>query len=130
MKYGPLSEQVERLVASVDDLDADKIWLIARAYEARKRPTPNWSLKAANRAGRAGETHEAQKDMFVSVHARGIASEFDERDIGLVAHAAGNAGVALATEDLIGTMGYYTREYAALVEPWFAGFPPTERENV
>lgn len=126
-----MSEEVLALVAMTDMLDEERIVKIADAYRAASLPHARFALAAAKRAGRHEQACEAMKDAVAGVSLFGMLSDCDPRDVDLAAWAARNAGYALATEDLIGTMAYSTSEYSALVDPWFAGFadqPMRERE--
>lgn len=129
VRYGPLSDQVVRLVASTDRLTAERISIIAEAYANAGRPVATFSEVAAKRAGRWQEVHTARKEMALSVVAMGLTTGGDWEDVKLAMHAAGNVGVGLSTEDLIGSMGYTSREYARLVDPWFSGLPLHEGEQ-
>jgi hypothetical protein len=128
VRYGPLSDQVVRLVASTDRLTPERISLIAEAYLRAGRPIATFSEVAAKRAGRWQEVHAARKEMALSVVAFGLTTGAEWEAIKLASDAAGNAGIGLATEDLIWTMGYTGREYEQLVKPWFAGYPLNEGE--
>ena len=127
-KYGPLSSQVARLVATTDKLTNERFSTIAEAFQEAGWPVAKQSMLAAEKADRWIPVHTARKDMAMSVIAFGLATGADEVRLNLVMRAAGNAGVALATEDLIGTLGYTSREYHDLVRPWLAGFPMDEGE--
>jgi hypothetical protein len=131
-RYGPLTEQVEHLVGMTDLLDAERIERIAQAYRARSLPHARLSIIASKKVGRHSEVCTAMRDMATSVQVIGIAREYDPADVALATWAAKNAGVAVATEDLIGTMGYSLSEYIKLIDPWLAGFadlPMKEREG-
>jgi hypothetical protein len=52
----------------------------------------------------------------------GITFMGDPEDLRQVAWAGNNAGLGIATEDLIGMERYTLDEYSRLVDPWFAGF--------
>lgn len=121
-EYGPLTEQVEGLMRMALRLDEDRTRTVAVAWNDAGRPRPKGALVASRRAGREKETFEAGKAMASVVSIVGMAGEYDRDDVTRAATAARNAGIALATEDLIGMLGYTTREYAGLVEPWFSGF--------
>lgn len=128
-KYGPLSAQVGRLVAMADLLDEDRIMVIAQAFREEGYPLARFSEIAARASGRRMQVHEARKDMAVSVMSYALANDSDPVNTQLAARAAGNAGIALATEDLIGTYAYTSHEYAKLIKPWFAAFPMEEGEQ-
>jgi hypothetical protein len=128
-RYGPLSEQVVRLVASTDRLTPERIGIIAKAYADAGRPVATFSEIAAKSAGRWEGVHQARKDMALSVVAFALTGSAEWEDAKLAADAAGNAGIALATEDLIWTMGYTGQEYERLITPWFAGYPIHEGET-
>lgn len=127
-RYGPLSAQVARLVAMTDRLDDRRIAVIAQAFREEGYPLARFSEIAARASGRQMQAHEARKDMAVGVMAHALANDSDPVDTQLAARAAGNAGLALATEDLIGTYAYTTHEYAKLVRPWFVAFDIIEGE--
>lgn len=130
--YGPMSDAVEGLVAMVDSLDGERLHKIASAYRDRGRPQPNFSLIAAKHDGRSSAVSNAMKAMSMNLHLRGILEDWDQWEIETAAWAARNAGVALATEDLIGNLGYSSGEYGKLIDPWMSGFddlPITKREE-
>jgi hypothetical protein len=129
MKYGPLTEQVEGLIRMTDMLTGDRIDAIVDAFHDKGRPVARFSEFAARRADRWAQTHAARQDMALGVVAFGLTIDADGTKLTLAMRAAGNAGLGMATEDLIGTMGYTSREYASLVDPWFAGFPDVEGEQ-
>jgi hypothetical protein len=113
---------VRGLVAMADRLDHERIHLIAEAFRGAGRPTPHGARIAASMAGRGSEAFEARKEVAVAAMVFGVVHLCNEDDLRLASQAAGNAGIALATEDLIGHYGYTMREYTALITPWFAGF--------
>lgn len=126
--YGPLTDQVERLVVMAERLDSEIVAEIAAAYKEHRFPHARFVLIAAKKADRWEEVFQAGRAMSLTVTSLALLNGWDQIDVRYVAWAAMNAGVALATEDLIGTMGYSLVEYANLVDPWFAGFPIDERE--
>lgn len=131
-RYGPQYGEVLRLLETADLLDSDRIAEIAAAYQAHDRPFPRYCYVAAREAGRETETANAGHDMTRQVEVYGITYAGDPYDVQLVIRASGNAGLAMATEDLIGTEGYSMQEYARLMDPWLAGFldqPFIEREE-
>lgn len=127
-----MTEGVERLVAMAHMLDAERVSKIAEAYRRRGRPHAMFAFVAAKKAGRSTEVSTAMREMSMMVNLAGIVRGYDPDDIEAVAWAARNAGVAVATEDLIGLLAYSTKEYGDLIDPWFAGFsdmPVTTREE-
>jgi hypothetical protein len=120
-RYGPLTDQVIDLILATDHMTAEQMHAVAEAYNRWGRPVASFSEVAAKKAGRWAEVHLARKDMALTVVALGLTMSAEWDDVRLATHAAGNAGLALATEDLIGTMGYTSREYGRLVGPWFDG---------
>lgn len=120
---------VERLVAMADGLNSERIATIASTFRTAGRPTPHGARIAATMAGRGTEAFEARKEVAVAAMLYGVMYECDADDLRLVTQAAGNAGIALATEDLIGRFGYTMREYTTLVTPWFAGFADMPLES-
>lgn len=121
-RYGPMSLEVELLVAMTESLDEEKIAKIADAYREAQCPHMMFSIVAAKDAGRHEEACVASKDMALSVTLLGLVGDYNPRDMDMVLWAAKNAGYAMATEDLIGTLAYSTTEYGRLIDPWFAGF--------
>ena len=117
-----MSAEVARLLATVDLLNEDRIAEIATAYRMHGMPHQRYAWPAASVAGREKEVGEAAYDMTKHVQMYGITYMGDPEDVRLVAWAGNNAGLGIATEDLIGTMQYGIEEYARLVDPWFAGF--------
>jgi len=113
---------VLRLLETVDLLDESRIAAIAVAYREQGRPHQTFAWAAASAAGREKEVGEAANDMTKQVQIYGIAYTGDPEDVRLVAWAGNNAGLGVATEDLIGSTAYSWVEYARLVDPWFAGF--------
>lgn len=127
-----MTEDVERLLALVAMLDAERFSLIADAWDAYGRPHAIHAMTAAKRAGRMVEVCEAMKEMSMSVSLVAILNDWSRADTEKVVWAARNAGVAAATEDLLGTVAYSTREYNTLMNPWIAGFrdvPLREKET-
>jgi hypothetical protein len=124
-------DAVVRLVEMTGRLDAHRIREIAAAYRLHGLPHKQFALAAAKLAQRETEAYRAARDVSTGVHLMGMVNEHDPLDTRLAAQAGSNAGFAVATEDLIGTAGYSYREYAALVDPWFAGFTdqPLHREE-
>lgn len=127
-----MDSEVTRLLAMVDLLDDDRIAKIAAAYEERGLPHHTRAWIAASLAGREKAVGQATYEMTTQVQIYGITYQGDPNDIRLVAWAANNAGLGIATEDLIGSLSYSLDEYSRLVDPWFAGFadlPMMEREE-
>jgi hypothetical protein len=121
-RYGPMSAEIGRLLATVDLLDEDRVKAIALAYREQGMPHQKWAWSAAQAAGREREVGEAAWDMTKHIQMYGITYMGSPEDVRLVAWAGNNAGLGIATEDLIGTARYSIEEYARLVDPWFAGF--------
>lgn len=117
-----MSIDVELLVQMTESLDDEKVAKIADAYRSAGWPKAHFSVIAAKKAGRHEEACTAMKDMVMSVTFRGLVGNYSPRDMDMVIWAAKNAGYAMATEDLIGTLAYSTSEYGRLIDPWFAGF--------
>ena len=117
-----MSIEVELLVAMTEKLDDEKVAKIADAYRQAGWPKARFSVVAAKNAGRHEEACTAMKDMVMSVTLLGLVNNYSPKDMDMVLWAAKNAGYAMATEDLIGTLAYSTSEYGRLMDPWFAGF--------
>ena len=117
-----MSIEVELLVAMTDSLTDERVAKIADAYRAAGWPHAMFAVIAAKDAGRHEEACLAMRDMVTSVTMYGLANDYSPRDMDMVMWAARNAGYAMATEDLIGTLAYSSREYGQLIDPWFAGF--------
>ena len=127
-----MEEQVERLVAMTHQLTPERVKAIAEAYRRAGFPHGTHSVTVARLEGRMSQVTEAMRGMSFGVQMWGMLNAADPHDIADAVQAAKNAGVALATEDLIGRLAYSTREYGRLVDPWFAGFadlPITEKGN-
>lgn len=113
-------------------LTAERFRLIADAWDAYGRPHAIHAMTAAKKAGRMIEVCEAMKEISTSVSLVSILNDWDRADTEKVVWAARNASVALATEDLLGTVAYSTREYNHLMNPWIEGFkdvPLREKET-
>jgi hypothetical protein len=121
-RYGPMSIDVELLIAMTEHLDDEKVAKIADAYREAGWPHARYSVIAAKQAGRHEEACVAMSDMVTSITLIGLANDYNPRDMDMVLWAARNAGYAMATEDLIGTLAYSSSEYGRLIDPWFAGF--------
>jgi hypothetical protein len=117
-----MSTEVERLLATVDLLTDERIADIAKAYRDKGLPHQKWAWHAAQAADRQQEVGEAANDMSKHVQIFGITFMGDPEDLRQVAWAGNNAGLGIATEDLIGMERYTLDEYSRLVDPWFAGF--------
>lgn len=120
--YGPQVIEVERLLATVDLLDDDRVELIVAAYRMHGLPHARYAHIAAYQAGRRVNSARAAQVMTEHAQMYGLTYEGDPNDIRVLAWAATNAAIAIATEDLIGLGGYSIEEYAQLIDPWFAGF--------
>lgn len=124
-----MEEGIERLLDMVDELTPERVFTIETAYMAAGFPHPKYAITAARQAGRLEEVTAVLRRMAFNVQMYGLLNDVDTSGI---VEAAKNAGVALATEDLIGKVAYSTREYGLLVDPWFKGFadlPIGEREG-
>jgi hypothetical protein len=120
--YGPMSLEVELLIAMADNLSAAQASRIADAYRQAGCPHAMFAHVAAKGAGRQVSASIAARDMRTSVTMYAILHDFHPRDVEPTVWAATNAAYAMATEDLIGTLGYSSTEYGRLMDPWFAGF--------
>ena len=107
-----MSIEVELLVAMTDSLTDERVAKIADAYRAAGWPHAMFAVIAAKEAGRHEEACLAMRDMVTSVTMYGLANDYSPRDMNMVLWAARNAGYAMATEDLIGTLAY-SRESTA-----------------
>lgn len=126
--YGPMQESVERLMIMADQITEPKVRRIAAAYRGAQYPRPFYATIVAAKEGRMEQTRLARRHASMNVHLRALLMDFNREEVELVARAASNASLALATEDLIGCMSYGLNEYGRLVEPWFTGFG-MEREE-
>jgi hypothetical protein len=124
-------ESVAHLVAMTNRLDEHRIKAIAESYRLHGLPHKRMALAAARLTHRDAEAHRAARDVSTGVHLMSMANGHDPLDARLAAQAGSNAGFAVATEDLIGVAGYSWKEYALLVDPWFAGFAdePVQRKE-
>jgi hypothetical protein len=123
-----MTDEVERLITMIDLLDRERIHLIAEAWRERGYPHANWATIAAKRAGaeRHNQACDAMRAMSTGVGLFTILVDVDQVEADAATWAARNAGMAMATEDLMGSLGYSSHEYARLIEPWFAGFADQE----
>jgi hypothetical protein len=120
--YGPMSVEIELLIAMADNMTAERAAKIADAYRKAGFPHAMFAHVAAKVAGRQVSASTAARDMRTSVTMYAILHDFHPRDVDAAVWAATNAAYAMATEDLIGTSGYSSTEYGRLIDPWFAGF--------
>ena len=117
-----MSVDVELLVSMTDSLTEERVAKIADAYRSAGWPHARFAVIAARHAGRHEQACSAMSDMVTSVTIYGLANDYSPRDMDMVLWAARNAGYAMATADLIGTLAYSSSEYGQLMDPWFAGF--------
>ncbi len=79
-------------------------------------------MRAARRAGREQQVANAAWDMTKAVNITALIREYvDEEDVRRAAWAANNAGLGVATEDLIGDDDYTIHDFGVLVDAWFKG---------
>ena len=124
-----MSTEVELLVQMAETLDEEKVGKIAEAYRAAGHPHTMFSMVAAKQAGRHDQACDAMRDVVMNVTIISIVNDYDPLDVDRVLWAGRNAAYAVATEDLIGSFAYSTREYGNLVDPWFAGFHEREGDR-
>jgi hypothetical protein len=120
--YGPQSEKVERLIAMCEELTLPQIQTIADASRRRGMNRGAWEAwQAAHQTSseREKQAGNASWNAEVAIQFRGF--DLDPTLMQALARAVNDAGLALSTEDLIGTNGYGPWDYDKLMSAWRAG---------
>jgi hypothetical protein len=112
----------ERMDSMIDALDEQRLERIEVAYMAAGFPHPKYAITASRVAGRLVDVTSLMAQVTMSVTMHCLANGLDMAKADTVAKAAKYAALALATEDLLGTVAYSTKEYGTLIDPWFKGF--------
>lgn len=113
--YGPRSEEIKRLIFVLGELTPEQISMIIMVAEDRGPGDRKYARRAALAADRELETRRASSHCATAV-------DYLQRRIGPAGHAvlheaAGDAGIALATQDLIGFAWYGQSDFDRLIAP-------------
>lgn len=121
-RYGPQAEAVQRLIGMCEMLTPDQMQVIADASTRRGVNRGAWEAWTAARETspeREQQAGAAAWDVEMALQLRGF--DVDETLIRACARAVNDAGLAVATRDLIGVDGYGPWDYDKLMSAWRAG---------
>lgn len=119
--YGPMFESIQGLIYLTDFLDEDRMAQMGYAYRERGPDDAKYAWRAAELAGRVKETGRASWDVKQGVEVNAFG--YERQNKLFCSTAAADAGIAVATRDLIGTAWYGQSDYDRLVFPWKEVFP-------
>jgi hypothetical protein len=120
-----MTTEIEKHKATGDLITDDDMQKIMDAYVERGADDGKYAWRAARMVGRESEVAAAAGAMSKEIEINGF-----DRPRGLIviaSRAAFDAGVALATKDLLGVAFYGQSDYDRLLYPWRAAFPETGR---
>jgi hypothetical protein len=120
-RYGPNAETIERMIAACDTLSLDQLKLMAHAHGLRGLASgiEAWNAAQAHSDLRVTQAGACMWDVEVSLKSNGF--DVDAELIRVCGHVATEAALAVSTQDLIGTAGYFVWDYDRLLYPWRVG---------
>jgi hypothetical protein len=120
-RYGPMFQQVRVLIDLADFLDEERMIIMGDAYKARGSDDARYAWRAARERDRVQATGNASWDVKQSVEVNAFG--YERASMLFCSNAAADAGIAVATRDLIGVAWYGQSDYDRLVAPWKEIFP-------
>lgn len=121
-RYGPQADEVQNLIAMCETLTVEQMTVIADAVKRRGMNRGAWEAwDAAKTASseRERQAGAAAWDVEMAVSLRGFS--VDQQIVRACARAANDAGLAVATRDLVGVAKYGPWDYDKLMSAWRAG---------
>jgi hypothetical protein len=120
-----MTTEIEKHKAAGDVITDSDMHKIMSAYIERGADDGKYAWRAAREAGREAQVASAAGAMSKEIELNGF-----DRPRGLTvitSRAAFDAGLAIATRDLIGVAFYGISDYERLLYPWRAAFPEVGR---
>lgn len=114
-------EQVKSLIDLTDFLDEERMRIMGDAYNARGADDARYAWRAAREKDRVQLSANASWDVRQSVEVNAFG--YERASMLFCSNAAADAGLAVATRDLIGVAWYGQSDYDRLVAPWKEIFP-------
>lgn len=118
--YGPQAEVIQRMIDRCDTMTDEELQIMKDAYLERGRmiDVAAWRAATNTSAERVKQAGKCGWDLEVSLKSNGF--DRDPELVRVCGWAVVDAAVAISTQDLIGTEGYFVWDFDKLMYPWRA----------